>query len=86
MVIERVRARLSRETEPRVPRARAFPAMIRTSRFTLATHPPVQMRGQTRAQTRGARRARGAARRGFAPGGAFFLAAARTRPPILPRD
>jgi hypothetical protein len=33
MAIERVRARLSRETEPRVPRARAFPAMIRTSRF-----------------------------------------------------
>jgi len=49
-------------------------------------NPPTRADAGSDARGRGARRARGAARRGFTPGGAFFLAAARARPPIFPRD
>ena len=57
MALERVRARLSRETEPRVTRACAFPAAIRTSHFTWQpTHPC--RRGIRRARTRRATRPR----------------------------
>ena len=63
MAIETVRARLSREPEPRVPRA--FPAAHPV--FSSASHPggSVPTRAGQRARTRGARRARGAPRRGL---------------------
>lgn len=63
MAIETVRARLSREPEPRVPRA--FPAAHPV--FSSASHPggSVPTRAGQRARTRGAGRARGAPRRGL---------------------
>ena len=64
MAIETVRARLSREPEPRVPRA--FPAAhpVLSPASTQAGQ-SVPTRAGQRARTRGARRARGAPRRGL---------------------
>ena len=63
MAIETVRARLSREPEPRVPRAFSAAHPV----FSSASHPggSVPTRAGQRARTRGARRARGAPRRGL---------------------
>ena len=63
MAIETVRARLSREPEPRVPRAFSAAHPV----FSSASHPggSVPTRAGQRARTRGERRARGAPRRGL---------------------